>query len=143
MRPREERLSVDCDSAAPVRAIESAAIEQNQGCVSIRAVKVVRPDDPYMEGHFPGLPVFPGVFLIEALRQAVAAALHESHLEGAAFRVLHSARFLAPLLAGDHFTLTAKLGPAAPDGSFDTEATCIRGDGQIAARLRAGFQLRD
>lgn len=35
----------------------------------IAAVKNVAQNDPFIQGHFPGNPIFPGVLLIEALAQ--------------------------------------------------------------------------
>ena len=31
--------------------------------------------DPYLQGHFPEVTIYPGVFLIESLHQAVCTAL--------------------------------------------------------------------
>ena len=40
--------------------------------VSIRALKNVTINEPFFQGHFPGLPVMPGVLIIEALAQTAA-----------------------------------------------------------------------
>ena len=40
--------------------------------VSLEAVKAVSAAEPWARGHFPGLPIFPGVLLSEALAQACA-----------------------------------------------------------------------
>lgn len=40
--------------------------------VSLEALKAVSAAEPWARGHFPGLPIFPGVLLTEALAQACA-----------------------------------------------------------------------
>ena len=42
---------------------------------SIRAIKYVRPEEYYFEGHFPQEKVMPGVLIIEAMAQAGAVAI--------------------------------------------------------------------
>jgi len=43
-----------------------AELEPGSRCV---AIKYVDPSEPFFAGHFPGQPVLPGVFLIEAVAQ--------------------------------------------------------------------------
>lgn len=42
-------------------------IVQNKSCVGIKCVTF---NEPQFQGHFPGMPVFPGVMIIEAMAQA-------------------------------------------------------------------------
>lgn len=47
------------------------------------AVKAVRTDEPFLAGHFPEMPVMPGVLLVEALAQTAACMmLGDADLEG-------------------------------------------------------------
>jgi 3-hydroxymyristoyl/3-hydroxydecanoyl-(acyl carrier protein) dehydratases len=39
---------------------------------SLRAIKNVTMNEPFFQGHFPAMPVMPGVLIIEALAQAAA-----------------------------------------------------------------------
>ncbi len=41
--------------------------------------KLVREDEPFFEDHFPGFPIVPGVFLIEAMAQAGGWVLAHDH----------------------------------------------------------------
>ncbi|MDD4951553.1 MAG: 3-hydroxyacyl-ACP dehydratase FabZ, partial [Desulfovibrionaceae bacterium] len=43
--------------------------------VSIKAYKNVTANEPFFMGHFPGLPVMPGVLILEALAQAGGVAI--------------------------------------------------------------------
>jgi 3-hydroxyacyl-[acyl-carrier-protein] dehydratase len=65
-----------------------------QGVVHHEAPICIGSDHPALPGHFPGLPVVPGVVLLDRLVQAA-----ESHL-GRPLQIvgLAGAKFLAPLL---------------------------------------------
>ncbi|MFH8349172.1 3-hydroxyacyl-ACP dehydratase FabZ family protein [Streptomyces sp. NPDC018045] len=113
--------------------------------LTVRATKVVRHRDPYLSGHFPGFPLYPGTFVLEAVRQAVHALVRH-HWGPAARTVLsavRSARFTAPLPAGDTLRLSATgtLHADAPD-LLRIDARCRRRDGRQSAALRLDFCLR-
>jgi 3-hydroxyacyl-[acyl-carrier-protein] dehydratase len=110
--------------------VTAAAVE-----MVVHARQAVTLDDPYLHGHFPGWTVYPGVFTIEAVRQAAATALG-TRADRAQFRELRSVRFLAPLLAGDELAIRAELRQLPDDGGFDVRAVVTRRDGVVAARLR-------
>jgi 3-hydroxyacyl-[acyl-carrier-protein] dehydratase len=118
--------------AAPLRAVDEVSTARAEGGVRIVATKAIVGTDPYLAGHFPGHTIFPGVFLIEAVRQAVAAATGSD----ADITELTSARFLAPLLPGDVATIEALAEDPDDDGQFAVEARCVLGNGVTAARLK-------
>jgi 3-hydroxymyristoyl/3-hydroxydecanoyl-(acyl carrier protein) dehydratase len=88
----------------------------------------VRPDGPYQAGHYPDFPIFPGVFVVEAAREAVVAhARARASSDGApaaTLRSVDSVRFAKPLRPGDVLVV---------------DATCTR-DGDI---LRAKVRCAD
>jgi 3-hydroxyacyl-[acyl-carrier-protein] dehydratase len=103
----------------------------------IVAIKNVTMNEPVFQGHFPGAPVFPGVFIIEAMAQAGAVLLfrevpdRESKL--LYFTGIEEAKFRKPVRPGDQLRLEvavikykmgfAKLrGEAYVDGQLVTEA---------------------
>ncbi|HLD84797.1 MAG TPA: 3-hydroxyacyl-ACP dehydratase FabZ [Coxiellaceae bacterium] len=45
---------------------------------SIVAIKNVTQNEPFFEGHFPGLPVMPGVLMVEALAQAAGILMYKT-----------------------------------------------------------------
>jgi 3-hydroxyacyl-[acyl-carrier-protein] dehydratase len=121
--------------AAPLRAVDDLRVAWCGATLRLRATRRITAGDPYMAAHFPTLTVFPGVFIVEAVRQAVVLAT------GNACDVLEivqvrSARFLAPLLGGDRMTLEAAVGPVEGTRRYHVEATCWREDGVTAAKVR-------
>jgi 3-hydroxymyristoyl/3-hydroxydecanoyl-(acyl carrier protein) dehydratase len=115
--------------AAPLVAVDhlDEVVLMSRGW-RVRATKVVDPGDPYLGGHFPGRTVFPGVFIIEAVRQAVAAALDQP-LDVASVR---SVRFLAPALAGDELVMDAEVDTDDEPGRPVVRARVSCADGPCA-----------
>lgn len=75
-------------------------------------------DAPFLQGHFPGQPIMPGVLIIEALAQTGAlAVLSEPQNRGklALFAGIERAKFRRPVRPGDvidlEMTLTRSRGP--------------------------------
>src|SRR5438132_1735324 len=50
-------------------------VDACEPAVSVRAHYRVTGDEPFLAGHFPGNPIFPGVLQLEALAQAGAIAV--------------------------------------------------------------------
>lgn len=121
----------DLPFAAPLRALDELRVGRADDHVVVHASKRIDAADPYLQGHFPSLVIYPGVFIVETLRQAVALALGGP----AEIARLRSVRFMAPLFADDVLTLEAvvRTGPGA---MLQVDARCHRGDGRLAARLR-------
>jgi 3-hydroxymyristoyl/3-hydroxydecanoyl-(acyl carrier protein) dehydratase len=120
--------------AAPLLAVDEVRVARREGTVRLCATKRVSASDPYMAAHFPTLTVFPGVFIVEAVRQAVVLAIGTEAC-GLEILQVRSARFLAPMLAGDLMTLEAAVEERA-GRRYHVDATCWRGDGVTAAKVR-------
>jgi 3-hydroxyacyl-[acyl-carrier-protein] dehydratase len=76
------------------------------------ARKLVRPDEWFLEGHFPGNPIMPGVLMVEALAQAGAVAvLAQEKNRGrlALFAGIDDVRFKRIVRPGDELTLSCEL----------------------------------
>ena len=84
------------------------AFEPNK---SIAAVKNVTINEPFFQGHFPGLPIMPGVMIIEAMAQAAALLFRVDEdnqpAEGATYYFvgIDKARFKRPVTPGDQMML--------------------------------------
>ena len=81
--------------------------------ISIVAQKNITEDEPYLEGHFPGNPIMPGVLVIEALAQTGLICLFELKLiEPEAdffFTGIEQVKFRHPVVPGDLLELHVKL----------------------------------
>jgi 3-hydroxyacyl-[acyl-carrier-protein] dehydratase len=76
------------------------------------ARKTVRPDEWYLDGHFPGRPIMPGVLIVEAMAQTGAVAvLSEEANRGrlALFAGIDDVRFKRLVQPGDVLELTCEL----------------------------------
>jgi 3-hydroxyacyl-[acyl-carrier-protein] dehydratase len=76
------------------------------------ALKNVSINEPFFQGHFPGVPVFPGVLVIEAVAQAcgIVALSANPDMSG---RVVYLAavdgfRFRKPVIPGDQLRITVE-----------------------------------
>jgi UDP-N-acetylglucosamine acyltransferase len=67
------------------------------------ATKLVSANEPYFAGHFPGLPVVPGILLCEALAQLGAAVVPDAG--PVVLRGVQRARFRRPVVPGDSLRL--------------------------------------
>ena len=82
----------------------------------------IPPDDPCLDGHFPGRPLVPGVVVLERVLAAVEAA----HGAIGPLR-LPQVKFLRPLLPGREARIV--LDGAAPRWRFE-----VQGDEGVLAR---------
>jgi len=80
---------------------------------SLTALKNVTINEPIFTGHFPGMPIFPGVLILEALAQATGilgfkTVTERSENELYLFAAIDEARFKKPVLPGDTMILEVK-----------------------------------
>lgn len=82
---------------------------------SLTAIKNITVNEPQFNGHFPGNPVMPGVYMIEALAQAAGILAFQTdniHVDENSTYVLagvDKARFKRMVVPGDQLRLEVKL----------------------------------
>lgn len=106
---------------------------------SITAIKNVTINEPFFPGHFPGIPVMPGVLILEAMAQAAALLSFKTKnyapedIGIVYFAGIDGARFKKPVTPGDQLTLKIEIvremrgiwkytGRAEVDGAMVAEA---------------------
>ena len=94
------------------------AIEDYEEGVYALGRKCITYDEPYFQGHFPEMPIMPGVLQVEALAQTGAVAIlckEEFNGRIAVFAGIDKCKFKRPVVPGDVLTLkteiTALRGP--------------------------------
>jgi len=103
----------------------------------IVALKNVTMNEPFFQGHFPGIPIMPGVLIIEAMAQAggflVFRTLPDRDRKLVFFMGIDKARFRRPVRPGDQLKLEMVVkriksrvgqlsGKAYVDGNLVTQA---------------------
>ncbi|HVS24945.1 MAG TPA: 3-hydroxyacyl-ACP dehydratase FabZ [Gammaproteobacteria bacterium] len=114
---------------------------------SIVAIKNVTVNEAHFVGHFPGLPVMPGVLVLEALAQAAGVLAFETATDKGLWVLylvgIDHARFKQIVRPGDQVTLKVELvqrrrnlwryqGRAEVDGKLVAEAEFLLADGPKA-----------
>jgi 3-hydroxyacyl-[acyl-carrier-protein] dehydratase len=104
----------------------------------IVGIKNVSANEPYFQGHFPGFPLMPGVYILEAMAQVGGILMIKSLGLGigkyaVVFAGIDEARFKKPVYPGDQLvleleaislkkTLSKMRGKASVDGQMVAEA---------------------
>lgn len=103
--------------------------------ISIR--RTLDAEEPVFRGHYPHQPIFPGVFILEAVVQAVRRFAGAASA-GARLETVQSLRFQSPLGPGDTFELACECGAPDAEGIFPVKARCTSA-GKPVAEAKARF----
>lgn len=81
-------------------------LEENE----ILGLKNVTVNEPFFQGHFPGVPIMPGVLILEALAQTGGVLVHQKGYDKKIAVLLNvaNAKFRKPVLPGDALLLHVK-----------------------------------
>jgi beta-hydroxyacyl-ACP dehydratase FabZ len=110
-----------------------------KSCVGIKNVTV---NESFFQGHYPGMPIMPGVLIIEAMAQAGAIILLKlQEYEGMVpiIGAIDDVKFRRQVVPGDQLvTQVELLWIRAGIGRIRTTGTV---DGQVAASMEMTFKL--
>ena len=80
---------------------------------SITAIKNVSVNEPFFAGHFPNLPIMPGVLIVEAMAQAGGVLLlteyHDRDEKLVLFTGIERAKFRRPVVPGDQLRIEVQV----------------------------------
>jgi 3-hydroxyacyl-[acyl-carrier-protein] dehydratase len=123
-------------TAVPLAAVDDITVLSPYEVV---AAKTVRADDPYLVGHYPGRPIYPGVFVLETVRQALDGLLSRGGQDRTATLTgVPSMRMFTPLEPGDELGVHVTCERAAP-GEVTATARCSRNGAERVAVLTVTF----
>src|SRR6478752_8194165 len=117
-------------------------VDTCEPAVSVRARYRVTGDEPFLAGHFPGNPVFPGVLQLEALAQTGAiAVLADDRYAGKLplFGGVEKVRFRRLVRPGDELVTEVALERLSARGGWGQGRATV--DGKVACEARLFFAL--
>ena len=122
-----------------VDKVNSLDLEQG----TVEAQKNVTINEAYFQGHFPAVPIMPGVLILEALAQAGGILVHQHSKTDkiAVLLTVNNAKFRRPVHPGDILMLRCKgLLFSSKGGKVRAEAHV---EGKVVAEAEIGFALVD
>lgn len=107
------------------------SIDPGKSCVGIKNVTF---NEEFFQGHYPGMPIMPGVLIVEAIAQAgCLMLLHEEKNRGLipVIGAIDNVKFRRPVVPGDQLRSEVKLewmrgtiGKITGQGTVDGELVC-------------------
>jgi beta-hydroxyacyl-ACP dehydratase FabZ len=114
--------------------------EANQRIVGLKNVTI---NEPFFPGHFPGVPIMPGVLILESMAQVggflVFKAAEDREKKLVFFSGVENARFRRPVRPGDQ--LRIEMTVLKIKSRIGKLHGCAYVDGQIAAEAEIMFSM--
>ncbi|MGJ8604783.1 MAG: 3-hydroxyacyl-ACP dehydratase FabZ [Marivita sp.] len=113
-------------------------VEEIDGTQTAIGIKNVTMNEPHFQGHFPGMPIMPGVTIIEAMAQT-AAVMVGTALDMADkdmkvyFMAIDKAKFRRKVIPGDQLQMRLTTLRGKPGGKVWKFSGMATVDGEMAA----------
>jgi beta-hydroxyacyl-ACP dehydratase FabZ len=114
-------------------------LEPGKRCTGLKNVTI---NEPFFQGHYPGLPIMPGVLIIEAIAQVGAVMLLSiPHLKGQIplIGAIEDVKFRKPVVPGDQ--LVTELDVLWMRGSIGKCGAVGKVDGQVVVSFEMTFKI--
>ena len=99
----------------------------------------VRGDEFFLQGHFPGNPIVPGVIQLEMLAQTSVALLTDNDGKTPMYTGLNNVKFKNPLLPGDTAVMTVAI--TARRGIFCFAKGNLKAGGKLCTSAEFSFAM--
>lgn len=109
----------------------------------IVGIKNVTINEQFFQGHFPGVPIMPGVLVLEAIAQTGGILIHQKTQNNkiALLLSVNNAKFRRPVIPGDVLTLRASGVHLGSKGGKILGRALV--EQQVAVEAEIGFALVD
>ena len=110
-----------------------------------RSLKNVTINEPFFQGHYPDMPIMPGVLIIEAMAQVggmlLLGAVENPESKVVYFTSLNDVRWRRPVKPGDQ--LRFELDLLQVRGPMCKMSGVAKVDGEVVAEAQMGAMVRD
>ena len=128
--------------AAPLIAVDRVVEIADR---EIRATKAITGNEAFFPGHYPGHPIFPGNFILEAVHQTTHYYVREGLKLSAwiCLAQINTIRFFSPLQPGDCLEIVCQYPFSSHPHELAVNADCWRGERIAVARMKLLYVLEE
>ncbi|MGL4393516.1 MAG: 3-hydroxyacyl-ACP dehydratase FabZ [Fusobacteriaceae bacterium] len=109
-------------------------LEMDKENKTIKGYKNITMSEDVFNGHFPGHPIYPGVYIIEGMAQCLGVLIMDETRDVLPyFAAMEGIRFRKPVLPGDQLVYEVRIDKAK--GSIVKGGGVAKVDGQVVAEV--------